>query len=50
VGLIRLDSGFCTKEVLDYLEQRQMQYIIAARFFTSYSKTDRQETSMVMCG
>jgi len=32
VGLIRLDSGFCTKEVMDYLEQREMNYIIAARF------------------
>lgn len=32
VGLIRLDSGFCTKEIMDYLEERQMKYIIAARF------------------
>lgn len=32
VGLVRLDSGFCSKEIMDYLEQKKMQYIIAARF------------------
>jgi hypothetical protein len=32
VGLVRLDSGFCQKDVMDYLEQRSMDYIIAARF------------------
>lgn len=32
VGLIRLDSGFCHKDVMDYLEDKQLQYIIAARF------------------
>lgn len=32
VGLVRLDSGFCTKEIMDYLEEKQMDYIIAARF------------------
>lgn len=32
VGLVRLDSGFCQKEVMDYLEEKQLQYIVAARF------------------
>ena len=32
VGLIRLDSGFCQKEVLDYLEQNTLDYIVAAKF------------------
>lgn len=32
VGLIRLDSGFCQKNVMDYLEQKKMNYIIAAKF------------------
>ena len=32
VGLIRLDSGFCQKDVMDYLEDKQLQYIIAAKF------------------
>lgn len=32
VSLIRLDSGFFSKEILDYLEQTKRNYIIAARF------------------
>ncbi len=32
VGLVRLDSGFCQKSVMDYLEEKQLQYIVAAKF------------------
>ncbi len=32
VGLTRLDSGFCSNEVMSYLESKQMKYIVAARF------------------
>jgi hypothetical protein len=32
VGLVRLDSGFCSKDILEYLEQKQLKYIVAARF------------------
>jgi len=32
VGLVRLDSGFCQNDIMDYLEQKQLNYIIAARF------------------
>lgn len=32
VGLIRMDSGFFAKEILDYLEEKQLNYIIACRF------------------
>lgn len=32
VGLVRLDSGFCQNGIMDYLEQKQLNYIIAARF------------------
>jgi len=32
VGLVRLDSGFCQKDIMDYLEEKKLQYIIAARF------------------
>lgn len=32
VSLIRLDSGFFNSEILDYLETKPMDYIIAARF------------------
>ena len=35
VSLLRLDSGFYSKEVFDYLEQRQqpVNYIVAVRFY-----------------
>lgn len=32
VGLVRMDSGFFAKNVLDYLEERKLHYIIACRF------------------
>lgn len=32
VGLIRMDSGFFSGNILDYLEHRQLHYIIACRF------------------
>ena len=32
VGLIRMDSGFFTKEILDHLEDKHLNYIIACRF------------------
>ena len=36
-GLIRSDSGFYSKEIFDYLEEKRLSYIIACRF-TSRSK------------
>jgi len=32
VGLIRLDSGFCENGIMNYLENRKLNYIIAAKF------------------
>ena len=32
VGLVRLDSGFCQKDVLEHLESKELNYIVAARF------------------
>ena len=32
VGLIRLDSGFFQSDIMDYLEQRNTDFIIAAKF------------------
>lgn len=32
VGLIRMDSGFFGKEILDYLEKKGLHYIVACRF------------------
>lgn len=45
VGLIRMDSGFFNKEILDLLESKSLNYIIAVRFYStvqsavSYHKT-----------
>jgi len=33
VSLMRLDGGFHSKEIFDYLEQKQLDYIVAARFY-----------------
>jgi len=33
VSLVRLDSGFHSKEIFDYLEQKQLAYVVAARFY-----------------
>lgn len=33
VGLVRLDSGFHDKEVFNYLENKGLSYIVAARFY-----------------
>jgi hypothetical protein len=38
VSLIRLDSGFCSKEIIDYLEENKMDYIISARFYEPAQK------------
>ena len=32
VGLIRMDSGFFSGEILDYLEMKALNYIVACRF------------------
>lgn len=32
VGLVRMDSGFFTNEILDCLEYKEMNYIVACRF------------------
>ncbi|SFF12530.1 IS1380 family transposase [Thermophagus xiamenensis] len=33
IGLIRADSGFYTEEILSYIEQRKINYIIATRMY-----------------
>ncbi len=44
VGLVRLDSGFCQKDVLEYLEQQKLNYIVAAKFLYPVQRLiDRQE-------
>jgi hypothetical protein len=44
VGLVRLDSGFCQKEIMDYPETRKLNYIIAAKFTHPVQRlTDRND-------
>lgn len=38
VGLIRLDSGFYSKGVLDYLEKIELDYLVAVRFYIPIQK------------
>ena len=33
VSLVRLDSGFHSKEIFDYLEKKELDYVVAARFY-----------------
>lgn len=33
IGLVRADSGFYTQDLLDYLEQKHLNYIMAARMY-----------------
>jgi hypothetical protein len=45
VGLVRIDSGFFQKDILDYLEQRALNYIVAAKFTHPIQRLiDKQET------
>lgn len=32
VGLLRLDSGFCQQDIFEHLEQKDLKYIVAAKF------------------
>lgn len=32
VGLLRADSGFCSEKMMSFFEQKQVSYIVAARF------------------
>lgn len=44
VGLVRIDSGFFQKEILDYLEQKPLNYIVAAKFTHPIQRLiDKQE-------
>lgn len=39
VGLIRADSGFYSKSIFEYLENRKINYVISAKFHTAMKRT-----------
>jgi hypothetical protein len=39
VGLIRADSGFYSKSIFEYLEERNLNYVISAKFHTAMKRT-----------
>jgi len=47
VGLIRLDSGFYQKEILDYLEQKPKNYIVAVRFTRPFQQYIVQQRNWI---
>ena len=38
VSLIRLDSGFFQSDILEYLEKKTLEYVVAARVYASDTK------------
>ena len=39
MGLIRADSGFYAQDLLEYLEVKQLNYIIATRMYPNIKNT-----------
>ena len=48
VSLIRLDSGFFQSNILDYLEQKAMSYIIAAKFTHRIQRVIKESTNWIV--
>jgi hypothetical protein len=48
VGLIRLDSGFFQADILDYLEQKNMDYVIAAKFTHPIQRVIHDSTNWIV--
>ena len=47
IGLIRLDSGFYDSKILEYLERKAMNYIIAVRFYPPIKQLLRSKHNWV---
>jgi Transposase DDE domain group 1 len=45
IGLIRLDSGFCSNEIFEYLQQKHIDYIVAAKFYQPVQQIISQQQS-----
>jgi hypothetical protein len=48
IGLIRLDSGFCSNEIFDYLQQKSIDYIVAARFYQPVQHIISQQQAWII--
>jgi len=48
IGLIRLDSGFFQSDILDYLEEKTMDYIVAAKFTRPIQRLILSSTNWVV--
>jgi len=50
VSLARLDSGFCSGEIMGYLEAKPLNYIIAARFYHPVQRLIAGSESWILLG
>lgn len=48
VSLIRLDSGFFQSDILDYLEEKTLEYIVAARFTQPIQRIIAAQTNWIL--
>lgn len=48
VSLIRLDSGFFQSDILDYLEEKTMEYIVAAKFTHPIQRIIDAQTNWIL--
>ena len=47
VSMIRLDSGFHSKDIFDYLDQKQLDYVVAAKFYQPIQHLITQQQTWV---
>jgi len=47
VGLVRMDSGFFSGDIIEYLEMKKLHYIISCKFNNTIKKSLARETSWV---
>ncbi len=48
VSLVRLDSGFCQANILDYLDHKSLDYVVAARFSRPIQKLIANSTNWLL--
>jgi len=48
IGLIRLDSGFFQSDILDYLEERVMNYVVAVKFTQPIQRLIQASTNWII--